>query len=1564
MRFTIGGLTAFGVLSASVALVFAADGDPASAAPPKIDFFKQVRPILAQHCFQCHGPDSAARKANLRLDLKAEALAAHDNEFAIKPGDPKASEVVERIKSAEADELMPPPKTGDKLSSKQIEVLEQWIAQGADWPEHWAFKAPVSPAIPTVNDRGWVKDPLDAFVLAKLEKEGMAPETEATRESWLRRASLDLTGIAPTPAELDAFLKDTSATAYEKQVDRLLASPRYGERQAQDWLDLARYADTGGYQRDEARSNWKWRDWVIDAYNKNMPFDQFTIEQLAGDLLPNPTLDQKIATGFNRNHPTNSEAGEEEDEYRSAYVIDRVNTTSTVFMGLTLGCAQCHDHKYDPLSQRDYYSFYSFFNNVKERDSDGFGGSNPRPSMPVPNADQAPRLADLERKIKQVEARLDAEDPLADADQREWEERMRDRLGDDFVWTTLDPTGLISRNGSILKRQDDGSILATGPTPVKDVYDVVLQPGKKRISALRIEVMPDPSQPDGSSGRASDGRFILSRLEIRNSTFSESSDPPLVYVAKADTDLNQNFDFNAIDAVTDDGAPSGIDGAIVVEPMKDTGMDGNFRGGGGWSIAGSARKEAHEAVLIPIEPLELNDASTIRVTMYFQSTQKFKSLIGRFRLSYCEDDRIRKLMLPVAPKFWASVGPFPAADAATAYSTAFAPESELKSGIDRTKKYEKPVLPPAPATDGAEGKGKGGKGPPAPEGKDASKDAKDSGESKATETALAADKAEAKKAPDAVAPTNVAPEAAAAPPVSDGAKAESEANPKDEKPAAKDGEPGGFPGKSKGGFNKEGGKFGGGFKKKLGGEDGKPAGETEGVAAKPAPESQPVPAPAVPVEAAAAVAAAPQKDVKATKKDDAANASQKDKDGKDGKGDEKKKPEKLAWTDRTTWKDGERQSLDGTGSYAYYLTRTIVCDGPRTATIHLDGPDGYRLWLNGEEVTSSEPKPKVEAKKSDMDSDNFNLADFFGGGGKKTGAVIKLGFRAGENELVLKTIHTVAAAPPRDDSAKGFGGMMFFGGGMGRRGGAGGAMTFSLDAEGDDVLNHEVAMALRREFKERSAAKAAATPTVADTAPALNTSSASGPNARDVRVPPGDVTPPAADKGTEPKVIDKAPPVKSAERDGKAAVPTFVEVKAGEGKAPPSPESGPKKPTLTPEQQRKKVIRDYFRRRISTIDHVLADELDRLKDEQAQLKKQIPESLVMDEMDKPRQAYVFKRGQYKYKTEKVSANTPLVLPAFPEDQPKNRLGLARWLVSKDHPLTARVTINRMWQQFFGVGFVKTAEDFGIRSEQPSHADLLDYLACEFVASGFDVKKMQRRIVLSATYRQASTIRPEKLEKDPENRLLSRGPHLRMTAEMIRDNALAEAGLLVEKIGGKPVKPFQPVGLWSAITGGKDWTKDADEGQYRRGLYVYWKRGVPYPSFITFDASKRETCTVSRAYTTTPLQALVLLNDPVYVEAGRMLGQRMLKEGGKEEAQRIAYGFRLCTSRLPNDAEAKILGDLLAKEREHFKADPEAVKKLLAVGDAKTDAKLDAVEVAAWAQLGSALLNLDESIRRG
>ena len=758
--------------------------------PEVVDFNFHVKPLLSDRCFKCHGPDENTREADLRLDIEAGAYAALDSageRFAIVPGNPKKSELVRRIYHSDPEERMPPAESNLSLTDYERAVLERWIEQGAEWKTHWAFTPPQKPATPEVARTDWPLNPIDAFVLARLEQEGLQPSPAASREKWLRRVTFDLTGLPPTLEEIDAFLADASPEAYERVADRLLDSPAYGERMAVDWLDLARYADTQGHHHDFERNMWPWRDWVVDAFNENMPYDAFVTWQLAGDLLPEPTYEQLLATGFNRNHKITQECGVIDEEFRVEYVVDRTNTFGTAFLGLTMQCAQCHDHKYDPVSQKEYYQLFSFFNNVPER--------------------------------------------------------------------------------------------------------------------------------------------------------------------------------------------------------------------GRWPHA-----------------------------------EKTSSMPG----------------LPL-------------------------PESELA----RAKAYIDRLL------------------------------------------------SERDAAPD---------------------------------------------------------------------------------------------------------------------------------------------------------------SLE----------------------------NDYGTW---------------------------------------------------EAELNVLTYPT----------------------------------------------------------------------------------------------------------------------------------------------------------------------------------------------------------MIMGEMDTLRPAFILDRGRYDAPGERVVSATPAQILPFPSDLPPNRLGLAEWLFLPDHPLTARVAVNRYWQMLFGTGIVRTPEDFGSQGALPSHPELLDWLAVSFRESGWDVAELLKTIVLSATYRQSSATTPELQERDPANTLLARGPHLRLTAEMIRDNALAISGLLAGEIGGPPVKPYQPTGLWMEVSSGGTFMRKYHEGTgddlYRRSLYTFWKRIQPPPSMITFDAASRNECIVKRQQTSTPLQALVLLNDPQFVEAARVLGERMILEGGAAPADRIRFGFRLATSRNPDDEEAGILIDLLGEEQARFQENPDQATALLNIGAYSSGSELEIAEWAAYASVASAMMNLSETISK-
>jgi hypothetical protein len=1006
------------------------------ATRPGIDFSRQIRPILSENCFTCHGPDDKQRKAKLRLDTQQGALAGGQ---VIVPGRPGQSELLERISSADPGKRMPPPKTGKRLTAGQIDLLREWIGQGAKWSNHWAFDKPVRPAPPAVENAAWARNPIDRFILARLEREGLKPAPEADRTTLIRRLTLDLTGLPPAPAEVDAFLADDGRRAYERLVDRLLNSPRYGERMALEWLDASRFADTHGYHIDAGRDMTRWREWVIEAFNRNLPFDQFTVEQLAGDLLPGAKLAQKVASGFNRNHMINFEGGAIPEEYQTAYIVDRVNTTGTVWLGLTVGCTQCHDHKYDPMTQKEFYQLYAFFHNLPENGLDGSRG-NAAPLLKVPTPGQQERLDQLAASIRRLEQRRGGPLPEIDAREAEWEKAAaaEQKIG----WTVLDPKEFHSHGGATLTKLEDRSVLAGGLNPVHDAYEVVLRTDQTGITAIRLEALTHKSLPNGGAGRYENANFVLTEFEAEVVPLAGKEKAARVRFVAAEADYSQpNYEIaNAID-----GDPAS-----------------------GWAVDGPTRREDRTALFVPAQPFGFPGGTELRVRLRFES--QFPShAIGRFRL---------------------------------AVTSAKAP-------------------------------------------------------------------------------------------------------------------------------------------------------------------------------------------------------------------------------------------------------------------------------LRG-------------------------------------------------NKLPANLLHALAVAPERRT-----------------------------------------------------------------------------------------------------------------------------------------------------EQQRAE-LRNYYRTVVSTPFKALNDQLARLRKERADLDNRIPTAMVMQEMDRPRETHLLIRGQYDKKGEKVSAATPAFLPPLPKGAPPNRLGLAQWLVDPSNPLTARVTVNRYWQMYFGTGLVKTAEDFGSQGERPTHPELLDWLATEFVRTGWDVKAMQKLIVSSAAYRQSAAVTPVLFAKDPENRVLARGPRLRLQAEFIRDQALAVSGLLNGEIGGHSVSPYQPPGLWEELASrldGANWTAQTyvqshGKDLYRRSMYTFWKRTSPPPTMITFDAPDRETCAVRRSRTNTPLQALVLMNDPTYVEASRKLAERLMTEAGRSPEERITFAFRLATGRRPQPGEIAVLRQVFEQQLAVFRRDHQAASKLLAVGESTRNEKLDAAELAAWAMVSSAILNLDETVTKG
>lgn len=1042
------------------------------AAPAPIDFNREIRPILSEHCFTCHGPDDGKRKAGLRLDSEQEAFKTlKSGGRAVVAGDLKNSLLVTRIHTSDADELMPPPKHGKPLNSQQIELLTKWVEQGAHWQKHWAFVPPQRPEIPKTKDKSWGRNALDQFILKKLEDSGLKPNGDAEKSALIRRVTLDLTGLPPTIEEVDAFLADRSADAYDKVVDRLLASPHYGERMAQQWLDLSRYADSSGYHFDGVRFMWLWRDWVINAFNDNKPFDQFSIEQLAGDLLPNPTQSQKIATGFVRNNMTNDEGGADPDEYLNKYVADRVTTLGSVWLGMTVGCAECHDHKYDPLKTKEFYQLYAFFHNVPEKGLDRIRTDNPPPRLPVPTPEQAQRFVELDFRVKDAEKTLQDRINELGETQEKWE---RETLEQAPKLHSPDRHAEIALNGTRIWESAQGKIDGRSANTNALVF-VDERPGKvlKLAGNNHLEFQVDPGFD-------------------RTHAFSYS-----VWM----------------------NAQSG-NGTVLSKMEKDP----TYRG--------------------------------------------FDLLVTDSRLSVHLIDK------------W--------------------PENALKI---RTKEQ--------------------------------------------------------------------------------------------------------FP--------------------------------------------------------------------------------------------------------QNQW--------------AHVL---VTYDGKGKA-------EGLKIYVNG------------KLRDREVEKDNF------------TGSL--------SNQEPLR----IGARHANSD----FTGMI-------------GLVRFYREALTAD--------------------------------------------------------------------------------DAKAATL--------EGYLPLIRKSRGKRN----DAERTELARYY--KEVHAVDYLRSEAaLATARREKDAIYGKIPTTMIMEEMQPGRETYQLIRGDFRTKGERVYAATPAFLPQLPEG-PTNRLTLARWLMSKEHPLSARVTVNRYWALFFGTGLVKTVNDFGAQGEWPSHPELLEWLASQFrdggpvsqrkgpnggrsaqeiTAGAWDVKALVRLIVSSSTYRQSSVTSPEKLERDPYNRLLSRGPHLRLDAEFVRDNALAIAGILNTKIGGPSVKPYQPAGIWDGVDA--TYTQDHGEPIYRRGMYVFWRRSAHYPSFATFDAPNREVCTFLRQRTQTPLQSLVLMNDPVYVEAARGLAQRVLKEEPLQIEKRLTRAFRHALGRPPAPMEIQVLRKTYDEQRANFEKDPKAAEEFLKVGELKATAEVDKAELAALTATASVLLNLNETITK-
>jgi hypothetical protein len=993
---------------------------------------RDIRPILSDNCFACHGPDKANRKSGLRLDQREAALApAESGDAAIVPGDLKKSALIERIFTGDADDIMPPPKSHKKLTTAQKETLKRWIAEGAKYEKHWSFmpvqtvKVPGAADLPKADAEllRWPRNPIDWFVLQKLAERGLKPSPRAETSTLARRMALDLTGLPPRPELLKGF----DAAKPDAYITALFASPHYGERMAVDWLDAARFADTQGYQNDRDQDMHPFRDWVIGAFNRNMRFDQFTIEQIAGDLLPGATLEQKIATGFQRSHRINTEGGVIPAEYVAEYTADRVETTAAVWLGQTFNCARCHDHKFDPFTQQDFYSMKAFYNNVGEQGDGGLDTVN------LPSADSGKKIAPLQREIAVIEEKL-AKQKTSEAEVRAWADRLVKRR---LAWEPLAISKLAVPKGKPMIASDARGFelapIKAGAQPV--VASVKVRAGTK-ITALRIECASEVDET----------RVELGRVQVQ---------------------------------------------------------------------------------LPQVQPLML------------------KGAVEGVSLKSVDAERLA-----------------------------------------RAERAEVAAKPPA-----------------------------------------------------------------------------------------------------------------------------KPKGKRKGV--PPAPDAPPA-----------------------------------------------------------TLSPGPNQP-------------------PEALVFELAEP--------------------FEAKGGD---ETLNVSILIKSNAKETDWRV-LFTSAPVDQLVPETVLEIAEKEP----AK---------------------------------LTRDEQAALRKEFQ-----------------------------------------------------------------------------------------------LLRPDAKE-------LRERISELNNSIAEA--RTKQDSA---------IVMSER-KPKDTFILMRGEYNKPGEKVAAATPGILPPLAKDAPPNRLGLARWLVSTENPLTARVTVNRLWQSVFGTGLVRTSEDFGAQGEAPSHPELLDWLAGEFMRSGWDVQHVLRLMLTSATYQQTSRVTPELLAVDPDNRLLARGPRFRINAEFVRDQALAAAGLLSEKIGGKSVKPYHPPGIYEMVTVGKgtnQWVQDRGENTYRRSLYTYWKRTVPHPAMIAFDAPGREICAVRRSRSNTPLQALNLMNDPTYVEAARHLAARMIRSSPRL-ADQIQFGYRTLLARDAKPAEVVVLTRAFERARTQFTANADAATGLLKTGEpAPAQQTLDPAVLAAMTNVASTLLCLDETITK-
>ncbi len=1012
-------------------------GQGKAAEPVKVSFNQDVRPILSDRCYFCHGPDPAHREADLRLDDREVAL-----EFlAIVPGKPDESELIRRIESHDPDEQMPPPASKRIITTEEIETLRNWIAQGAEYQQHWSFRRIEKTAVPEISGSNWPQNEIDHFILRAMNEHQLQPNPVASKETLLRRVTFDLTGLPPTLEELDAFLQDDSLDAYEKVVDRLLSSPAYGERMTSEWLDVARYSDTYGYQVDRDRFVWPWRDWVINAFNRNLPYDQFITEQLAGDLLPNATQDHILATTFNRLHPQKVEGGSVPEEFRIEYVADRTQTFATAFLGLTMECARCHTHKYDPLTQTEYYQISSFFDNIDEAGLYSFFTSAiPTPTLLLTNDQQKQQIVDLQKAISE---KVSQESQLAQEAQSRFE-----------AWLASDHSELIKEQQRLIPNQ-------------------------------------------------------VAHLDFDAGSFGNNTSVPGIHG-------------QAVKLTGDD--------AINLEV-------GNFRRFQPFSVG-----------------LWLQTPDVKERAVIFHRSRAWTDAASRGYELLIEEGHLSASLI----HFW--------------------PGNAISI---RT--------------------------------------------------------------------------------------------------------------------------------------------------------TEPIPT--------------------------------------------------SAW-----------------------LHVTMTYDGSSRA-------EGIGMWVNGQKAETEIVRNQLQKNITGGGGDNIAIGERFRDRGFKNGLVDE--FNVYQRELT---------------------------------------------------------------------------------------------------------------------------PVEVAVLAEQSSLASFLEMKAEE---------------RTPEQLVQ--LKLYYLSNFDEAYRTHLEELRSMREQLCNLLDPVSEIMVMREREVPRPTYLLNRGDYTQPADVVRDEIPAVLHPFPEGAPRNRLGLAKWLTGRANPLTARVTVNRYWQMLYNQGFVRTPEDFGSQGMPPTHPELLDWLALDFMTHNWDVKRLLKQMVMSTTYQQSSQVKPEDLKRDPENRWLARFPARRLPAEMLRDNALAVSGLLVKKVGGAPVKPYEVEDSF------KPTPRSKGEGLYRRSIYTYWKRTAPAPAMMTFDASKRDVCQVKREKTSSPLQAFIMMNGPQFVEAARNLAEENLRLHPEDSTAAITRMFRQLTSRTPSDQEVSVLTKLYQQNLTHFQATPEAALIYLKIGDKPRDESLDPVHCAALTIVANTLLNYDETM---